>query len=88
MDQEEIFIINEGTATFETLDSEVTDKAGDATRFAPGEFQSGKNDSDDEVVAFALGAPRDTEDVRISQECPECGHDNMRAIPNNEGFKL
>jgi len=88
MDQEEVFIIVEGEATFETMDGEVTVGENEAIRFAPGEFQSGKNDSDGDVVAFALGAPRDSEDVRIPQDCPECGHDNLRAIPGEDGFDL
>jgi len=88
MDQEEVFIIVEGEATFETMDGEVTVGKNEAIRFAPGEFQSGKNDSDGDVVAFALGAPRDSEDVRIPQDCPECGHDNLRAIPGEDGFDL
>jgi hypothetical protein len=70
------------------MDGEVTVGEDEAIRFAPGEYQSGKNDSDGEVVAFALGAPRDSEDVRIPQECPECGHDNLRAIPGDDGFDL
>jgi len=88
MDQEEIFVIVEGEATFETMDGEVTVGEGEVVRFAPGEYQSGKNDSDGEVVAFAMGAPRDSEDVRVPQDCPECGHDNMRAIPGDDGFDL
>ena len=88
MDQEEVFMIVEGEATFETMDGEVTVGADEVIRFAPGEFQSGKNDGDEDVVAFALGAPRDSEDVRIPQDCPECGHDNMRAIPGDDGFDL
>jgi uncharacterized cupin superfamily protein len=88
MDQEEVFVIVEGEATFETMDGEVTVGEGEAIRFAPGEFQSGKNDSDGDVVAFAMGAPRDSEDVRVPQACPECGHDNMRAIPGDDGFDL
>ena len=88
MDQEEIFVIVEGEATFETMDGAVGVGAGEAIRFAPGEFQSGKNDSDDEVVAFALGAPRDSEDIRVAQECPECENDSMRAIPADDGFSL
>jgi len=88
MDQEEVFIIVEGEATFETMDGEVTVGADEAIRFAPGEYQSGKNDSDEAVVAFALGAPRDSEDVRIPQDCPECGHDNLRAIPGDDGLNL
>ena len=88
MDQEEVFVIIEGEATFETMDGEVTVDEGEVIRFAPGEFQSGKNDSDGEVVAFAMGAPRDSEDVRVPQDCPECGNDNMRAIPADDGFDL
>lgn len=78
MDQEEVFITVKGEATFETMSGEVDVGEGEAIRFAPGEFQSGKNDSDTELVAFAIGVPRDTEDVRIPVECPECGHDNIR----------
>jgi len=88
MDQEEVFVILEGEATFETMDGEVTVGEAEVIRFAPGEFQSGKNDSDREVVAFAMGAPRDSEDVRLPQDCPECGHDNVRAIPGDDGFDL
>ena len=88
MDQEEVFVIVEGEATFETMNGEVTVSKGEVIRFAPGEFQSGKNDSDGEVVAFAMGAPRDSEDVRLPQNCPECGHDNVRAIPGDDGFGL
>jgi len=88
VDQEEVFAVVEGEATFETVDGEVTVGEGEVIRFAPGEFQSGKNDSDGEVVAFAMGAPRDSEDVRVPQDCPECGHDNMRAIPGDDGFDL
>ena len=88
MDQEEVFVIVEGEATFETMDGEVTVGEAEVIRFAPGEFQSGKNDSDGEVVAFAMGAPRDSEDVRLPQNCPECGHDNVRAIPGDDGFDL
>jgi len=88
MDQEEVFVILEGEATFETMNGEVTVSEAEVIRFAPGEFQSGKNDSDGEVVAFAMGAPRDSEDVRLPQNCPECGHDNVRAIPGEDGFDL
>ena len=88
MDQEEVFVVVEGEATFETMDGEVTVGESEAIRFEPGEFQSGKNDSDGEVVAFAMGAPRDSADVRLPQNCPECGHDNVRAIPGENGFDL
>jgi mannose-6-phosphate isomerase-like protein (cupin superfamily) len=97
MDQEEVFVVVEGEATFALRDEgdEVTVGENEAIRFAPGEFQSGKNDSDETVVAFGLGAPRHTEDVRISRiptldesvECPECGRGDMR-IPAEEDSGL
>jgi mannose-6-phosphate isomerase-like protein (cupin superfamily) len=93
MDQEEVFVILEGEATFELSDGEITVGENEAIRFAPGEFQSGRNDSADKVVALALGAPRDSGDVRIARipgigeiACPECGRGAMR-IPN-EGTDL
>lgn len=88
MDQEEVFVVVDGEATFETPDGELTVGEHEAVRFAPGEFQSGKNNGDRPVVAFALGAPRESEDVRVPQECPECGHENMRAVPADDGFTL
>ena len=87
MDQEEVFLIIRGTATFELREGEIRVSKNEAIRFAPGEFQSGKNDSNSEVIAFALGAPRDSEDVRVSRipvldnrvvACPECSHADMQ----------
>lgn len=80
MDQEEVFVVVAGEATFELLDGAITIEKGEAVRFAPGEFQSGKNEADERVVAFALGAPRDSENIRVPLRCPECGHDEMRAV--------
>ncbi|WP_049927583.1 cupin domain-containing protein [Halopiger goleimassiliensis] len=104
-DQEEIFVVLAGEATFEveapdeTASESDADEASDggleeirvaadeAIRFAPGEFQSGRNDGGDPVVALALGAPRDSDDVRISRipvledrdvSCPDCECDHMR----------
>lgn len=88
MDQEEVFVVLDGEATFETPDGDVTVGADEAVRFAPGEFQSGANESDEELTVLALGAPRDSEDVRVPQECPDCGNDNMRAVPGDDGFDL
>jgi uncharacterized cupin superfamily protein len=94
LDQEEVFYVIEGTATFETMadagdePTEVTVDADEAVRFAPGEYQSGRNAGDEPVVALALGAPRDSEDVRVPQECRDCGHESMRAVPGDGGFTL
>ena len=78
MDQEEVFLVLEGEATFETFVGKRVVPAGHAIRFAPGEFQSGTNASDSDLVAFALGAPRDSSDTRIPVACPECSHDTLR----------
>lgn len=99
LDQEEVFYILEGVATFE-VDEETTEAdeetagideekvgtdeettgadggsvavaAGEAIRFSPGEYQHGRNDTDERVVGLAMGAPRDSTEGRI--ECPTCG---------------
>ncbi len=92
-DQEEVFVVLEGSATFETREGTVTVGESEAVRFGPGEFQTGKNDSDERVVALALGAPRETEDVRIAKipgigdvTCPDCGHDHMRIAGEGSGL--
>jgi len=96
-DQEEVFLVLSGTATFETLvppavtdgeprwsgggdvetDVVVVDR-GEAIRFPPGEFQSARNGGDGELVVLAIGAPADSEDVRIPVACPDCGHGDLR----------
>ena len=86
LDQEEVFYIQEGTATFETkseatVDSELVEvAAGETIRFAPGEFQQGRNESDERVVALALGAPKESTEGRVPQPCPECGESDVLAI--------
>ncbi|WP_306055727.1 cupin domain-containing protein [Natronococcus wangiae] len=72
-DQEEVFYLQTGTATFETESGEIEVDSGEAIRFAPGEFQLGRNQSDERVAALALGAPRDTEDIEYLLDCSECG---------------
>ena len=134
-DQEELFVVLGGEATFETLvprddgdgenevderedaetgeggtaeyeAGEVTVDAGEAIRFAPGEYQSGRNavsapradgsegersessGGETTLVALALGAPRDSGDVRIPLACPECGHDYLRPESGEGGVRL
>lgn len=61
--------------TFETLDGEQPLRSGDAVRFPPGEFQSGKNDGDRTATVLGIGAPRDTDALRVPVACGSCGHD-------------
>lgn len=86
MDQEEVFVVTEGEATFETMDGPVTVGEWEAIRFAPGEFQSGTNGSGSELEMIALGAPRDTKDVRIPVGCPACDHDTLRLEFSGSGL--
>ncbi|MDF9747102.1 cupin domain-containing protein [Natrinema salsiterrestre] len=81
-DQEEVFYIQEGTATFDTEEGEVVVDEGEVIRFEPGDFQTGYNDSDERVIGFAFGAPKSKHDwdqlesMVYCQDCEaEIGHD-------------
>lgn len=67
--QEELFVIQAGSVTFETEDGAVRVDAGEAIRFAPGEYQQGINTGDERVVALAIGAPQETGTSEILREC-------------------
>ncbi|WP_276273390.1 cupin domain-containing protein [Haloarcula litorea] len=94
LDQEEVFYVVEGEATFEyrsepTEESEtVTVGPHQAIRFAPGDYQQGRNESDERVVALALGAPRETTEGRVAQPCPECDGDVLALASGDEGMVL
>jgi uncharacterized cupin superfamily protein len=75
LDQEEVFYVLEGTATFETPETSVEVGAGEAIRFAPGEYQTGGNESDERVRGLAIGAPQDQGETRSGVECRDCGAD-------------
>lgn len=91
LDQEEAFYIIEGTATFETkadanAESETIHVGADeAIRFAPGEFQQGRNEGDERVIALALGAPTGSTEGRVPQPCPECDDSDVLAVVVNDG---
>lgn len=77
LDQEEVFYVVSGTAAFETPETTVEVGPDEAVRFAPGEYQQGRNEGDEEVLALALGAPRDSEEVRVPGTCPDCGTEGL-----------
>ena len=77
-DQEEVFVVLDGTVTFERLDGTVSVGKRHAVRFAPGEFQSAKNDSTDRAIMLAIGAPLETDDVRVPVGCSTCEHGEMQ----------
>jgi len=80
--QEEIFIILEGEATWDTEDGEasMTLSAGEAARFAPGEFQHGYVDGEEGVRALALGAPPGMEETVSKFTCPNCGEETEHDV--------
>ena len=71
-----------GRATADAGDTgergDVAVRAGEAVRFAPGEFQSGRNDGSEPLVVLAVGAPRESADLRFPAACPDCGRGEMR----------
>lgn len=84
-DQEEVFYVQEGTATFEVGHEreEIDVGAGEVIRFSPGEFQVGTNESDERVVGFALGAPKashDFEEMESLVDCRECGEERAHEL--------
>jgi uncharacterized cupin superfamily protein len=83
--QEEIFYVLDGTATFETEEGEQRVAAGEAVRFAPGEWQRGTNETDERVVALAIGAPAEMGETTILRECEACGERTEQAVqPTDE----
>jgi len=76
-DQEEVFYVLDGTATFEVGRERepVSVDENECIRFAPGEFQVGRNDSEERVVGLALGAPgasHDFSDLESITFCRSC----------------
>ena len=84
-DQEEVFYVQEGTATFEVgRDRETREVApGECIRFSPGEFQVGYNDSEESVTGFALGAPKASHDfgeIESIVPCRVCGEETPHGL--------
>lgn len=85
-DQEEVFYVLSGTATFdtrETVDAQtrtVTLTAGEAVRFPPGEFQYGYNDTDERLIALAVAAPQSEHDWNQLEWLTQCRTCNEEVI--------
>ena len=82
--QEEVFVVESGTVTFETEAGGVEVGAGEAVRFEPGEFQRGVNTGADRVRALAIGAPRERGESTILRDCPTCGDRTPQTIERAE----
>jgi len=86
-DQEEIFVVLEGTAAFDVGPERdrIDVTAGEAIRFAPGDYQEGRNEGTDRLVVLALGAPRGTEDVDSYIHCRPCGGETIHTFDVEDG---
>jgi len=71
-DQEEVFYVLDGTATFETETGDVVVNAGEVIRFEAGEWQLGSNEGDERLRALAVGAPAESE-TDLRRACGNCG---------------
>lgn len=94
-DQEEVFFIMEGTATFEVGrkgDEEVRVGPEEAIRFAPGEYQCGYNRDEKAVVGLAIGAPdamHEWDELESIVYCPECEKETGHGVSLENGrFEL
>jgi uncharacterized cupin superfamily protein len=91
MDQEEVFYVIKGTATFEIKNDAAEDSGfvevgpAEAIRFSRGEYQQGRNTSDSRVVALALGAPKDSVEGRVPVTCPDCEESEYQVTIMEEG---
>ena len=56
----------------------VTVGEGELVRFDPGEYQSGWNDADRPLEAYAFGVPRDSTAFRVPVPCADCGRGATR----------
>jgi uncharacterized cupin superfamily protein len=82
--QEEVFYIQSGTITFETEEGNTEVGPDEIVRFAPGEYQRGVNQHDERAVALALGAPKESGDLDLRRECPDCGDRTSNSIQRAE----
>jgi mannose-6-phosphate isomerase-like protein (cupin superfamily) len=88
-DQEEIFYILEGTATFEVGRDrdQIEVREQEIIRFAPGEFQRGFNESSSRVIALIFSAPgaeHDWTEEELRIECRECEAETSHSIATVE----
>jgi mannose-6-phosphate isomerase-like protein (cupin superfamily) len=92
-DQEEVFYLESGEATFEVgrEREEVVVGERELIRFAPGEYQTGYNSGDERVVGWALGAPdarHDWDDLESIVDCRECGEETGHTTTLTDGSRF
>lgn len=81
-EQEELFVVLAGAATFETEDGTVRVESGEMVRFAPGEWQQGWNRETERLRVLALGVPLEEGPTDLRGNCPAC--DGRRPVTVEE----
>jgi len=81
-DQEELFYVISGTATFQVGEerAEIEVEPEEVVRFAPGEFQTGSNQSDGTVTGLVISAPgvrHEWSECDVLLDCEECGEETI-----------
>lgn len=81
-DQEEVFYVLSGAATFEIGEDHrrTPVEEGEVVRIPLGEFQKGLNESDERVVAVAVSAPgrqHEWDELDVLLDCGECGEETI-----------
>jgi len=82
-DQEELFYVLAGTATFETPDEEIEVGKDECIRFAPGEYQTSEVTGDERLRGFAIGAPgarHDWDEIDALLYCRACDEETDHAM--------
>jgi uncharacterized cupin superfamily protein len=89
-DQEELFVVLEGTATFETApgpnEASETTEIGPmgAIHFEAGDvFQQGRNETEEPVTGLAIGVGSERhawDGVEALVDCPDCGAETVHSL--------
>lgn len=78
LDQEELFVVLDGSITFRTESGPVAVSTDEIIRFESGELQLGRNDDDEPATVLAIGIPPDSTEVEYLHACPRCGEETIQ----------
>jgi len=97
-DQEELFYVLDGTATFETRGApdgesdEIEVRAGEVVHFEAGDvYQTGGNATDEPVVAVSVGAPgarHEWDGVEAVVDCRTCDRATAHSVVPADGERM
>lgn len=83
-DHEELFYVISGALEFETPAGTYRVEAGEAFFIPADHPNSSRAVGDEPARAVAVGAPKETDQAILSEECPECGEVTDREFEKTE----